>query len=141
MSMAITLRAKDVMDKRVVLVDRSEPVSSALRRMLDSGIWSVVVTDEGRPTAVLTERDFVRMCLIRGCEGALSVPAGDIATSPLVTCGPDDPVGYVWKLMVERSVRRVYVVDDGAIVGRVTQTGLFQKLLETFIALSQLVSP
>ena len=137
----ITLRAKDVMDKRVVLVERTEPVSKALRMMLDSGIWSVVVTDGGRPTAVLTERDFVRMCLVRGCEGALSIPAGDVATSPLVTCEPDDAVGRVWRLMVEHNVRRVYVVDNGAIVGRVTQTGLFHKLLETFIALSQMMSP
>ncbi|MGC8969053.1 MAG: cyclic nucleotide-binding/CBS domain-containing protein [Conexivisphaera sp.] len=139
--MVISLRARDVMDKRVIVVERSEPVSSALRKMLEAGIWSVVVAEAGRPVGVLTERDFVRMCLVRGCEGALSVPAGDVATSPLVTCGPEDPIGQVWRLMVERSVRRVYVVDGGEIIGRITQTGLFQKLLEAFITLSQLVSP
>ncbi len=139
--MVISLRAKDVMDTRVIVVDASEPVGKALREMLGAGVWSVVVSDKGSPVGVLTERDFVRMCLARGCEGALSVPAGEVATSPLVTCGPEDPVGHVWRLMVEHSVRRVYVVDEGRIVGRITQTGLFQKLLEAFITLSQLMAP
>ncbi|MFP3283416.1 MAG: CBS domain-containing protein [Nitrososphaeria archaeon] len=139
--MAVSLRAKDLMDTRVMVIERSEPVGSALRSMLDSGVWSVVVAEGGRPVGVLTERDFVRMCLVRGCDGALSVRAGDVATSPLVTCGPEDSVGEIWRLMVENNVRRVYVVSGGNIVGRITQTGLFRKLLEAFIALSQLVSP
>jgi len=40
--------------------------------------------------------------------------------------------------MVEKKIRRVYVVEEGKIIGRVTQTGLFQKMLEAFMAMMEL---
>gem|GEM_PF-1917744 len=115
----------------VRVVDRSEPVGSALRRMLNSGVWSVVVSEGGKPVGVLTGRDFVRTRLLRGCDGAPPIPVGEVATSP---------VGTAWKLMAEHNVRRVYVVECRLILRFRSNTELFQKLIGAFLTLPQLVS-
>jgi CBS domain-containing protein len=62
----------------------------------------------------------------------------DIMSCPLITIGPDASFGEAWRLMVEKNIRRVYVVEEGKIIGRVTRTGLFQKLLDAVLALASL---
>lgn len=137
--MPFTLRARDVMDRDVVFVEKGTPVIEAIRRMVENGVWSVVVIDKGLPVGVLTERDFIRRCLLRrSYSNPMQVPVEEIMSSPLITVGPEEPVGNVWRLMVEKKIRRVYVVEEGKIIGRVTQTGLFQKMLEAFMAMMEL---
>ena len=136
--MPFALKARDVMDTKVVYVDKGISMGEVMKRMVENGVWSVVVTDKGLPTGVVTDRDFIRRCLVKGCINPLATPAGDIMSSPLITCSPEEPAGNVWKIMVEKQIRRVYVVEEGEIIGRVTQTGLFQKMLEAFLALAQI---
>ena len=60
----------------------------------------------------------------------------EIMSSPLITIAPDATLGEAWSLMTEKEVRRLYVIEGGKIIGRVTQTGLFNKMLELVLALS-----
>lgn len=46
---------------------------------------------------------------------------GDIMTTNVITVGPDTPVSQIAKLMSENNIGGVPVVDDGAIVGVVTE--------------------
>jgi predicted transcriptional regulator len=44
--------------------------------------------------------------------------------------------GEALQTMIEKNVRRLYVVEGGKIIGRVTQTGLSRNLLDVMIALA-----
>jgi len=133
--MPITIRVKDVMDENVFTVEADEPVRRALETMLDKGVWSVIVSDKGLPVGVITERDVIRRCIMKG-KDIDKTKCRDIMSSPLITIEPDKPLSHVWTLMTEAGVRRIYVVQEGKIIGRVTQTELFNKLLELVLALS-----
>ncbi len=135
--MPIAIKVRDVMDKNVFLVEANEPVMKALQTMIEKGVWSVVITDKGLPVGVITERDILRRCIVKGLD-INKCTCKEIMSSPLITIGPDQPLGDAWTIMTEKKIRRVYVVEKGKIIGRVTQTTLFNKLLELVLALSSI---
>lgn len=135
--MPLTLRVRDVMEGGVIMLDGDRPVSEALKKMLENNVWSVVVTINDIPTGVVTERDILRRVIAKGLN-IDRVPLKDIMSCPLITIDPDASFGEAWSLMVEKDIRRIYVVEKGKIIGRVTRAGLFQKLLDAVLTLASL---
>jgi len=134
--MPLTLKVRDVMDTKVVQVDGKAPVSDVLKMMLDNNVWSVVVTIDGLPSGVITERDIIRRVIAKG--SSLSVRAQEIMTSPIITISPDASLGEAMAKMVEKNIRRLFVVEKGNIIGRITQTELFENNLNVMMTLSSI---
>jgi CBS domain-containing protein len=135
--MPITLKVKDVMDKNVVSIDSEDTVEEAIEKMVKNNVWSLVVEKRGLPYGVVTERDVIRRCLAKGLvPGKTSVEG--IASSPLITIDPDATMREAMDLMASRNIRRVFVVEGGRIIGRVTQTELFESTLSVMEILSGL---
>ena len=63
---------------------------------------------------------------------------GAIMSSPLITIGPNATIREAMSLMVDRDVRRLYVMEGGRVVGRITQTRLFQSNFDLMMSLSGL---
>ena len=64
--------------------------------------------------------------------------AEEIMSSPLITMDPDVPLAEALKLMVEKKIRRVFVVEKGKIIGRVTHSGTHAEMLNLIMALQHL---
>ena len=135
--MPVTLRARDLIDKNIVVLDASDNVSTAINKMVSSNVWSLIVEKQGLPVGVVTERDVLRRCFGKGLAPS-TVKLEEIMSSPIITVGPDASVGEMMEMMVEKSIRRVFVVENGKVIGRVTQTGLFQDTLNVMMSLSSL---
>lgn len=86
--------------------------------VLDShSIGALVVTEQnGRPIAVLSERDIVREIALHG-PAALARPVAQAMTQAFVTADGDDTVEDVMMRMTERRVRHLPVVLDGKLGG------------------------
>ena len=136
----IVVRVRDVMDTNMFFVDASAKVMEVLNIMLDKGVWSVVVEKDSLPLGVITERDITRRCIVRNKNPNL-ITAEEIMSSPLITIDPDQPIMEAMKLMTFKGVRRLYVIEKGKIIGRVTQTGLISHMLEVLMAFRSLWSP
>jgi CBS domain-containing protein len=132
----LTLKVRDVMDTKVVEVDGRQPVSDVIKAMLDNNVWSVVVTVDGLPSGVITERDIIRRVIAKGLS--LSVKAREIMTSPIITVSPDVSLGEAMAKMVEKNIRRLFVVEKGKLIGRITQTELFENNLNVMMTLSSI---
>jgi len=135
--MPIKLKVRDVLDKNVYFIDSDKTVMDAVRMMVEKNVWSLVVVEKGLPMGVVTERDIFRRCLGKGLNPE-TMKVNSIMSSPLITIDPEAPVGEAMRLLVEKEVRRIYVVEEGKIVGRVTQTGLFQNLLNVMLAIQSI---
>lgn len=125
------------MDNKVNFVNSSAPVSDAIKIMVSQDVWSLVVQRDGLPVGVVTERDILRRCLGKG-EQPDKVRIGDIMTSPIITVASDDHLGKIMETMVQKNIRRVFVVENGKIVGRVTQTKMFDDSLDVMESLVSL---
>lgn len=135
--MAIALKVKDVMDKNVVSIDLAATVSEAASTMIRAKVWSLVVVGRGLPQGVVTERDIIRRCVSEGLEPK-RVKVEQIMSSPLITIGQDATIREAMSTMIEKDIRRLYVVEGGRILGRVTQTHLFQSNFDLMSSLAGL---
>ncbi len=115
---------KAVMSAPVIHVAPDATVAQALRTMIDRDIGSVVVAEGESAVGVFTERDLTRRIL--DDSGILDRKVGEVMSSPVTTVGPDDEVVFVFRLMNEKRIRRLPVVQDDRLVGIVTERDLLQ---------------
>lgn len=103
-----------------VSVATSDGLPKALSLMAEKRIGAVLVkNDAGDLVGILSERDIVAAMHDLG-EAVFGKTAGDLMTSPVVTCAPHDPVAGIMGMMTQRRFRHLPVVDAGKLVGIVS---------------------
>jgi CBS domain-containing protein len=136
--MAMTVR--DVMTSRVIAVKRNadfKQIAWVLRQYRVSAC--PVINDAGRVVGVVSEADL--LCKTADCDlptGLIrlrwklgeeskitAATAEQLMTSPAVTIHPDAPVTVAARVMQDRRLKRLPVVDaDGALIGIVSRVDL-----------------
>jgi CBS domain-containing protein len=112
-------RIREIMTESVVKLPSSATLFQAARQMRDADVGSVVVEDEGRVVGLVTDRDLVVRALADGRDPE-TTPLSEVASTNLVTVSPDDDMDLAIEIMIERSLRRVPVLERGKIVGIVS---------------------
>jgi CBS domain-containing protein len=115
---------KAIMSSPVVHVAPHATVAQALRTMIDRDIGAVVVVDEVSVVGVFTERDLTRRLL--DDEELLDREIGEVMSTPVTTVNPADEVVFIFRLMTEKGIRRLPVIDGGLLVGIVTERDLLR---------------
>jgi CBS domain-containing protein len=115
------MEAQEIMTRDPACCTPDHTVQEAARLMQEHDCGCIPVLDETqRLIGVITDRDLACRCLAAGLGPETSV-AEVMSLSPSI-CAPDDDIQYVERIMEERQVRRVPVVDrHGACVGMVSQ--------------------
>ena len=105
----------NAMTVRVISVAPDETVQLAIQRMLEEGIGAVTVCEGPRLVGIFTERDVLRLA----AEGPdfTSVLVGDVMTRNVVTVSADVGVLEAARLMSERRVRHLPVVEGENVLG------------------------
>jgi CBS domain-containing protein len=132
-------KLSEVMTSDPVCLGADTSVVEAAQRMRDDGIGDVMVTnDGGELCGILTDRDIV----IRGVAESGDVAQmriGDLCTDEIVALSPDDEVGEAIRVMEERAVRRVPVLQGRKPVG-IVSIGDLAMMLDEKSALGQISS-
>lgn len=115
---------KGIMSSPVVHVTPHSTVAQALRAMIDRNIGAVVVVDGASAVGVFTERDLTKGLL--DDKDLLDHEVGEVMSTPVTTVSPDDEVVFIFHLMTEKGIRRLPVIDDGQLVGIVTERDLLR---------------
>lgn len=106
----------------VVRVATDASVADVAKAIADNNIGAVIVGDEERPTALVSERDVVRV--VAGGRDPGAVLARDIASTSLVWCEADDTVEEAAIRMTDREIRHLLVERDGELAGIVSSRDL-----------------
>jgi CBS domain-containing membrane protein len=134
------LRVTDVMSRDVQVVKRNDQLSVADTLMKQARIRHLPVLDEdGLVCAVVSQRDLFRGALLRAlgygarAEEAMlrQVPVKEAMSAEIHTIGPDATVADAARVMVERKVGCLPVVDGGKLVGIVTETDFVKLVADT----------
>ena len=111
---------RDVMtpDPRVLEPDAS--ITDAANLMRESDIGDIVVVEDNRLSGILTDRDIVVRVLAEGYDPA-AITVGDICSREITAISASSSVDDALKLIRDRAIRRLPVIDDdGGVVGIVT---------------------
>jgi CBS domain-containing protein len=117
----------------VLQIDGDASVFEAVERMVEKNVGSLLVTEAGEITGIVTERDYLRRVTLEGREER-ETPVREIMSSPLIVVTPDTTIDECMALMTDRRIRHLPVVDDGSVVGVVSIGDLvkFQSRQQTF---------
>lgn len=115
--------------RAVLTVEEGDSLSEAAVWMMERGVGSAVVVEDGRPTGIVTDRDALRV-IARGLDpGAVRV--GDCVSKRLRTVPMTLDVVEAARLMREKGFRHLVVVDEaGVLAGVFSMRDLIVGLLE-----------
>ena len=107
----------DVMSTRLVHVPPEATALAAIRRMAEAGVGSVAVCEGSRLVGIFTERDVLRLA---GDATAFDqVRVADAMTRDVVTVSADADIVAAARLMGERKIRHLPVVEGENLLGMV----------------------
>jgi CBS domain-containing protein len=102
----------------VLEIDADATVLDAVRTMVEMNVGSLLVTEGGEITGIVTERDYLRRVTLEGrTEDA---PVREIMSSPIVVATGETTVDECMALMTDRRIRHVPVVDGDSVIGLVS---------------------
>jgi len=136
--MAGIVLVRDVMTKDVKTVEPDSSIKEVVAAMNRFNIGSIVVVQGDRPVGVISERDILRR-VVEPCLSPETLTAGQVMTSPVHTVSESTSLDEVAKLMVEKKVRKIPVMDKEKLVGIVTFTDIVTKMLSMLSILRELV--
>lgn len=112
----IQLIVSDVMNTNVVSIDSKANVKDAANSMVQNGIGSLIVTEQGRPVGIITETDMLSRVLVIG-RNVESTKVKMIMSKPLIYGSPDMDLIEAARLMVNKEVKKLPIISAGRLVG------------------------
>jgi len=103
------------MAKHVVTVDEELLVEKVAEVMAEKRVGSVIVTSQGKPKGIFTERDLLTKFLAN--DKSLIAEVGDNCSSPLITAPIGMCVHKAAELMTKNRIKRVPIIKEKELVG------------------------
>ena len=113
---AARIRCREIMTSDVRTATPETSLQDVAVLMRDGDMGSVPVVKDGKLVGIVTDRDIVVRAVADG--KAASSPVADALTTELFSVSPDDFVFEAIRIMGDKQVRRIPVVDEtGALAG------------------------
>ena len=114
--------------RKVFSIAPDASVYSAIEEMAERGVGALVVLQDGRLAGILSERDYTRKVILAG-RLSRETRAEEIMSSEVLTVEPEATVGHCLRLMSERRVRHLPVMENGVVVGVLSIGDLVKKVI------------
>lgn len=111
------------MIEEVRVTSPKDLVAAAKLKMMRCNVGGLPVVDDRRLVGIITHRDV----LLAGGE-ALGLKVNDLMTKDLYVANRDTPILEITKVMADKGYQRIPVVEDGNLVGLITQSSLIRAL-------------
>ncbi len=115
-------RVSEILDEKgrdVLKIEADASVLEAVKRMVEANIGSLLVTDGGEITGIVTERDYLRRVALEGRTDE-ETAVREIMSSPLIVVTPETAIDECMALMTDRRIRHVPVAEGSEVVGIVS---------------------
>jgi len=138
-------KVSSVMTTKVITVAPETPFKDVVAVLSGNGIAAVpVIGPGGGIVGVVSEADVLAKQEFHGGKDptphgaprrrvrwyrAQGMCAAEVMTTPVITIGPDEPVAVAARRLAEQRVRRLFVVDDGRLVGVVSRRDILGMFL------------
>lgn len=113
---------------RIVLKQKSQDVwhvspeacvYDAIEMMAHKHVGALLVVSEGQLLGVVSERDYARKVILEG-KSSKQTQVKEIMASPAICVTPEQTVENCMRIMTDKHIRHLPVVEDGSILGVVS---------------------
>lgn len=118
------VRIRELMTRNVVVIGPERNVSEAVKKMVEGNVECLPIVQFGELQGLITFRDIIeKVVYVKRAPEKTKVR--DVMAKKMVTCRPDSTIIEVVKLMKNKRLRRVPVVNkEGRLVGIITDFDL-----------------
>ncbi len=109
-------------------VEADDSVFNAIKLMADKGIGALLVTREGMPVGIVSERDYARKVILKG-RSSKETPVADIMTSEVIYGHPDMSIEEGLALMTEKRIRHLPIKEGETLQGIVSIGDLVKAII------------
>ncbi len=146
-TIGLEMLVRDVMTKNVLSITKYESIIQVANILTDKNISGLPVVDkENKVIGIITQADILSMVGVsrehtfkdllkymlgeRLPERRIGDLVGDIMTSPALTIKPDTNVAEAVKIMDEKRIRRLTVVDENSkLIGILTRADILKAVI------------
>ena len=134
---------KTICNREVLIAQKYDTLVEAAKLMREYQVGSIVVVEEQNglryPVGLITDRDLVIEVIAKEVD-INSVTLGDVMYRDIILGKENDDVNETIKIMRQKGIRRLPVVDDnGALVGIVTLDDLIDLIAEQLKDIAALI--
>ncbi len=105
------MKVKEVMTKKVEMIRPDATISEAARMMKSLDIGILPVQEANKLTGIITDRDIVCRAIAAGKDPKTTL-VKNAMTPEVFCCSEDEDIEEAAKLMEEKRVHRLIVLDD-----------------------------
>ena len=131
--MEITARVATILDHKgraIYSVSPYATVFEAIQELADRNVGALVVLQQEHLLGIFSERDYTRNIALQG-RSSKETRVMDVMSDALVTVTTETPVTECMRLMTDRRVRHLPVLDDGRVVGIISIGDLVNFIINT----------
>jgi signal-transduction protein with cAMP-binding, CBS, and nucleotidyltransferase domain len=119
------LNVKEVM-KPIVNIGPNQTVLEAANLMKECDRGSLLIIDDKVTVGIITERDLVIRVIAKNLSN--TTPVSKVMSSPLMTINANDTLKKAGRIMGERRIRRLPVIESGAVAGILVASDVLRQL-------------
>jgi CBS domain-containing protein len=113
------MQIRDIMTADPVSVEPDTTIEEVATLMKEEDIGAVPVVEDGELTGIVTDRDIVLRCIAEG-KDATECTADEVMSNDVRTITPDTSTDEAARIMGDKQIRRLAVVEDGKLLGMVS---------------------
>lgn len=130
------INVKDIMTTGVKTLSSDASVLDAAKAMARWKIGALVILEGSSPVGIVTEGDISRI-VARGLD--LQTTLVPIGKKKLLTVSPGERVEAAARMMADAGVKKLPVMEDGKLVGIITQTDIVNSSFALVTSLKEMV--
>ena len=129
---------RDLMAQNPATLDRNETLDIPDAIMNLGRIRHMPVVEDGKVVGILSQRDLFRSALIvalgfgRRTTSALikTIRVKEVMTKPVITITPEMPITDAARLMIEKKIGCLPVVENDKLIGLITETDILRYVID-----------
>jgi len=120
------MKVEAAMRSPPITISAESPAAKAVDSMLANNIGSVVVVEGEKPVGIITEKDILNR-LVGTQRDPNKTTANEIMSTPLITINREKSLLEALKIMESSDIRRLVVIEEGKIVGILSERRVLEK--------------
>lgn len=131
---------RDAMTTHPVTCSPEMNVHDAVTLMVDNHVGSLLIVRGADLLGIFTEKDILTKVILP-CKDSTKTSVSSIMTTDIHSLGPELDISVAVDLMVKKDIRRVPILENGKLVGLVTEKDLLRispGIIETLVLKKQI---